>query len=89
MNQTLCVEKTVSMFHNDIKEILWVHVQRSGKSYMIAGTISEYIHVFNCCQLSDVSVINLGNCHSKPQNKKNIIICSKQQFFTMGKRNSV
>lgn len=81
------------MFHNDIKEILWGHVQRSGKSYMIAGTIihdsknknytnylvittvpnetiSEYIHVFNCCQLSDVSVVNLGNCHSKPQNKK-------------------
>jgi hypothetical protein len=39
MHQELGVLKTIKMKNNGSKEILWGHIQRSGKSYIIGGTI--------------------------------------------------
>ena len=41
LHQTLSVFKTLRMKECGIKNILWGHIQRSGKSYIIAGCIIE------------------------------------------------
>jgi hypothetical protein len=41
MHQELGVEKTLEMKNNGKKKILWGHIQRSGKSYIIGGCIIE------------------------------------------------
>ena len=41
LHQELTVYKTLKIKNNKIKEILWGHIQRSGKSYIMAGTIIE------------------------------------------------
>ena len=43
MHQTLSVMKTIRMKTFEKKRILWGHIQRSGKSYIIGGTIIEDI----------------------------------------------
>lgn len=40
-HQYICVMKTMKMKENYIKNILWGHICRSGKSYIMAGTIIE------------------------------------------------
>ena len=41
MHQQLGVNKTMKLKNNGIKKILWGHIQRSGKSYIIGGSIIE------------------------------------------------
>ncbi|ADO67428.1 hypothetical protein crov394 [Cafeteria roenbergensis virus] len=41
MHQQLAVFKTIKMKNNDKTKILWGHIQRSGKSYIIGGCIIE------------------------------------------------
>ena len=41
MHQHLSVLKTLRMKNNEKKKILWGHIQRSGKSYIIGGCIIE------------------------------------------------
>jgi hypothetical protein len=41
MHQKLGVNKTISLKEEGENKILWGHIQRSGKSYIIAGTIIE------------------------------------------------
>ena len=41
MHQQFGVLKTLEMKNNNADRILWGHIQRSGKSYIIAGTIIE------------------------------------------------
>ena len=41
MHQQLGVSKTLRMKNNEVKQILWGHTQRSGKSYIIGGCIIE------------------------------------------------
>lgn len=43
MHQEYSIYKTIQFKNNNIKNILWGHIQRSGKSYIIAGTIIEDI----------------------------------------------
>jgi hypothetical protein len=41
MHQKFCVFKTLQMKNNKKNKILWGHIQRSGKSYIIGGCIIE------------------------------------------------
>jgi hypothetical protein len=41
MHQELGVKKTIDMKNNKVDKILWGHIQRSGKSYIIAGSIID------------------------------------------------
>ena len=100
-HQELSIKKTMDLLNNK-SHILWGHIPRSGKSYIMAGTIfehskdrngknyliittapnetiSQYISIFNCTQLSDFNLIYYKNDKEEIILKeKNIIICSKQ-----------
>ena len=41
MHQEFTVEKTKQLKEEGKEKVLWGHIQRSGKSYIIAGTIIE------------------------------------------------
>ena len=41
LHQELTIYKTLKIKNNKIKEVLWGHIQRSGKSYIMAGTIID------------------------------------------------
>ena len=49
MHQQLGVRKTIKMKNNGEKKILWGHIQRSGKSYIIGGCIIEDCKEKNEC----------------------------------------
>ena len=49
MHQQLGVMKTIKMKNNGEKNILWGHIQRSGKSYIIGGCIIEDCKEKNEC----------------------------------------
>ena len=102
MHQVLGITKTIQLKSQGKDKILWGQVQRSGKSYIMAGsiiedsndkdkcnyliittapneTIEQYLHVFDCLQLSDFQVSWVNGKNKKPELKNNnIIICSKQ-----------
>ena len=40
-HQQLSILKTLKLKSNNVKQILWGHIQRSGKSYIMCGTIIE------------------------------------------------
>ena len=42
MHQLFGVNKTIKFKNKKVKKILWGHIQRSGKSYIIAGSIIEH-----------------------------------------------
>lgn len=39
MHQQVSIDKTMDLKKNGVKQILWGHIQRSGKSYMIGGCV--------------------------------------------------
>lgn len=102
LHQEVGIKKTLLIKHSGHRDVLWGHIQRSGKSYMMAGTImgdngsnyliittapnetvSQYVSVFNCLQLSEFNVVVLSGNVEKPNlTNKNIIICSKQFLQT-------
>ena len=49
LHQRLSIMKTLRLKKNNIKEILWGHIQRSGKSYIVAGSIIEDSKKKNKC----------------------------------------
>ena len=59
MHQELGVAKTIKLKNQGKKNILWGHVQRSGKSYIMAGTIAEDCkNKTNCNYLIITTAIN-------------------------------
>ena len=49
MHQLLGVRKSLRLKNDGIMKILWGHIQRSGKSYIIGGTIIEHSKNKNMC----------------------------------------
>ena len=41
LHQEMTIIKTLEFFKNSVKDVLWGHIQRSGKSYIIGGLIIE------------------------------------------------
>jgi len=59
MHQILSVSKTMKLKNNGIKKILWGHIQRSGKSYIMAGSIfKDSIGKDKCNYLIVTNAIN-------------------------------
>lgn len=49
LHQQLAIYKTMQMKSNSVKKILWGQIQRSGKSYIIAGSIIEDSKIKSAC----------------------------------------
>ena len=50
------ITKTMDLLRNKVKSILWAHICRSGKSYIMAGLIDEFI-VKNCVDEKKIVLI--------------------------------
>lgn len=79
MHQQLSVLKTLRMKEEGKKKILWGHIQRSGKSYIIAGCIiQDSIHKKECNYLIITTAPN-----ETIEQQRNVLNCSQLEEFNI------
>ena len=79
LHQKLGVYKTMELISKGKKDILWGHVQRSGKSYLIAGTIIK--HSFQKDKVSYLFITTKPNETLKQQ--KDVFECLQLDGFNI------
>jgi hypothetical protein len=79
MHQKIGVKKTIRLVNEGVQDILWGHIQRSGKSYIIAGTIIEHSKGKSEC---NYLVMSLAPNETKRQ-QYNVLQCSQLEDFNV------
>ena len=79
MHQKIGVKKTIRLINEGVQDILWGHIQRSGKSYIIAGTIIDHSKNKNEC---NYLVLSLAPNETKTQ-QYNVFQCSQLEDFNV------
>jgi hypothetical protein len=79
IHQELTVYKTLKIKNNNIKEVLWGHIQRSGKSYIMAGNIIEDSKNKNKCNY----LILTTAPNETILQYKNVLNCSQLNDFNI------
>jgi hypothetical protein len=79
MHQKIGVKKTIRLINEGVQDILWGHIQRSGKSYIIAGTIIEHSKGKSEC---NYIVMSLAPNETKIQQFE-VLKCSQLEDFNV------